>query len=126
VLVEVAHRTADNRNARLLLDALDLPLQSVGDGDVVRVEARDVTTLRDVEPAVQRRRQTGLLGIAHHVQAGIADLGEQLRRRIGRSVVDDDQLEVGQRLSEHALHRLADEAGVVVDGHEHGDERHGR
>ena len=46
-----------------------------------------------------------------------------LHRRIGARIVDDEQLEVSERLVEHALHRLADVRFAVVNGHEH---RHSR
>ena len=38
----------------------------------------------------------------------------------------DDQLEVGERLPEHALDGGRQIAGVIVDGQEDRDERHGR
>jgi hypothetical protein len=42
---------------------------------------------------------------------------------VGRAVVTHDHFELGVRLVEHALQRLADVVGVVVVGHEDGYER---
>jgi hypothetical protein len=46
---------------------------------------------------------------------------EQLRRTIGRAVVDDQELEVGEALGQDALNGLAHELFTIEDGHEHGD-----
>ena len=48
---------------------------------------------------------------------------EVVGRAVGRAVVDDEELEVVERLREDALHRLRQEPQVVVDRHQHGHER---
>ena len=58
-----------------------------------------------------------------HADAGVAlrRLGEDRRRRVGRAVVDDDQLEVGERLRERRVERLAEEALAVPHRHDDAD-----
>ena len=42
---------------------------------------------------------------------------------VGRAVVDDEEFPVGERLREHRLDRGRQEPGVVLRGHDDGDER---
>src|SRR5262249_40623390 len=54
-----------------------------------------------------------------------ATIGEERPHRcwsvVGRAVVDDEQLPVGERLREHRLDRFRQEPGVVLRGHHDGD-----
>src|SRR5581483_7276552 len=50
--------------------------------------------------------------------------GEQLGRAVGRAVVDDDELEVGEPLRQHAAHRLAHHVSAVVRRNDHRHPRH--
>ena len=56
----------------------------------------------------------------------VGERADDFRRLVGRRVVDHDQLEIGERLPEHALDGGRQIAGVIVDGQEDRDERHGR
>jgi len=126
LLVEVPDGTPKHGDAGVRLEPGNLQPQSVRERDVVGVQARDVATLRRLEAAIERRRQTGPLVVAHQLEPRVGDTRQDLGRCIGRGVVDDDELEVRQGLTEHAVDRFPDKAGVVVDGHQDGDERHGR
>ena len=99
-----------------------MALEPLRQRHVVGVEPRDVPAGRPVERAVERRGKTALLIVAKHRHSRVADGLD----RLGGAVVDEDQLEVRQRLSEHALDRFVQEALVVVHGEQDGDERHGR
>ncbi len=48
---------------------------------------------------------------------------ENLRGAVGRAIVDDDELQVPHRLSQHTLHRVRDEGLDVVRGHHDTDHR---
>ena len=58
---------------------------------------------------------------ARHAQAGVGEARERLGRVVGGAVVDDDQLQLGERLAENAAHRVAHPRRAVAnrqhDGH---------
>ena len=125
-LVEVDHGRADCGDRGLHAQPLDLALEPGVQRDVVRVEPRNVSTVGRFEPAVERRRQPEQRLVAENGQPAVRETSEHVRGRVRRRIVDRDQFEIVERLAEHALDRLADEGCVVVDGHQHGHERHGR
>ncbi len=125
-LVEVGDSRAHDGRMRVGAKPLDLTLEPLGQRDVVRVEAGDVLAARFVEPAVERGGETALPVVAQHGEARVVDLREHGGRLVGRRVVDREQLEVAERLAQHAVDGLAQKARVVVNGEEDGHERHGR
>ena len=81
------------------------------------------------EPAPQRRALAGV-GLAQQREAELALQGvEDLARAVGRSVVDDDQLEA-QRHGEHAANDFVNRGTLVEHGHHDRQQRisvdHGR
>lgn len=122
VLVEIDDRRADDGDPRLGLDAGDLPLDSIGARDVVGVEPRHVLAGCVVQRAIQRGGETEPHVVPEHPDSSIVEAFDGL---VGR-VVDDDELEVAERLREHTADGFAEEARVVVRREQNGDERHGR
>ena len=127
VLLDVEHAGADEAELHIRLQQREAAVEPVREGDVVGVHAGDVATSRFLEPAVQRPRQAKLLLVAQHAQPRVVDAVEERGRVVGREVVDDEQLEVGDALAKDAVERSAEEALAVVDGDQHGDQwrRHG-
>ena len=125
-LVEVDHAGADDGDGRLGANPRELTFEPLRSSDVVRVEPRDVAPLCLVESPVQGRRETGPLVVPEHDDTRIADRRKEPARVVRRGIVDDDQLEVADALTEDALHGLGEERRAVVDGEQHGHERHGR
>lgn len=126
LLVEVGHGCAEDRDPRSALDPVYLPLEPLGESDVVGVEPRDVAAGRPVKPSVQRCREAQLLVVPKQDETVVVDRSEDARGLVGRRVVDDDKLEIPECLPEHARDGFADEARVVANGEKDGDERHGR
>ncbi|AJC12299.1 hypothetical protein JI75_06140 [Berryella intestinalis] len=74
-------------------------------------------------------------GVARSGQAGVflrndhdalvagAVLLEDQRRRVGRAVIHAHHLEIGERLGQHAVEALLQEALDVVHGDDHGNTR---
>ena len=125
--IEIEHGGTDNcRVCTVALHSLELAREAFGQRNVVGVETGDVASACFGEPAVERGGQSRLLVVREHAKARVADCREQPRRLVRGSVVDDDQLQVVDGLAQDALHGLAEEARVVVDGQKDGDERHGR
>ena len=125
-LVEIEHGGPDDRGGGRSSDPRDLGLQAFRERDIVRVEPRDVPPRRPVEGAVERGGEPELLVVRDHGETRIRDRREHGGRPVRGGVVDHDQLEVPERLPEHALDGEAHPACVVVHGQQNGNERHGR
>ena len=121
VHIEIDHCGSQNRNA---FHVSKLSLETLRERDVVRIEPRDVPPLRALETAVERRREPELLVVPQDEETWIVGPRKPRGRLVGRGVVDDDELEVRNGLSQHTLDRRRDEAVVVVHGEQHGNERH--
>ena len=92
-------------------------------GEVVGVEEREVASARHVQSGVAG----GALALVRlmdnaHAPVECGHAVEQASRAVGGAVVHADELEVGQRLSQHAFHALSDMAGAVVRRHDDGDD----
>ena len=122
--VELEDRAADDPEPVGARAVLELPLEPEREGDVVRVEPRHPVALRAVEREVERAREALPLLVAEHDEARVVERREHVGGGVGRGVVDDHQLEVLQRLEEHARDRLAEERGAVAHGQQHRDEGH--
>ena len=123
--IELENRASDDRKARVRPELRNLPPEAVRQRHVVGIEARDVAARRRVECPIERRGEAEALVVPQDDQPGVVDLAEDLARPVGRAVVDDDQLEVGERLAEDTREREAQVTSRVVGRHEHGDERRG-
>ena len=94
--------------------------------DIVGVQPSDVPPPRLLQPSIQRARETELRLVSDDAQARVTNPGDDIRRGIGRAVVDHHELEIGDGLPEDALEGCAHVGLAVVDGQEHRDERRGR
>ena len=106
--VEVDHRRPHDRRRRLRSDPLDDPAEPVGPCHVVGVHPCEQRAARLVEADVERARESQRLLVSHDTEAAIVDRVEHCASAVARAVVDDQELEVGVRLAEHAPHRLLD------------------
>jgi hypothetical protein len=100
----------------------DLAGELVGQHHVVAVQPRDQLAAADGQRPVQGERLALVALAADHAHTLRVALCEGLRERrrgVGRTVVGDDQLEVGEALGEHALDCLGQKALLVVGGHDH-------
>jgi len=125
-LVEIEDRRPEGSDARQSANARELCLESIGQRNVIGVDAGDIPTLRELESTVERRCKSELFRIRQHRQPPVGDIREERRGSVRGGIVDDDEREVVDGLPQHAFHRRSEIAGVVVDGQENRDERHGR
>ena len=95
----------DERDVGLRPEPREYALEPVWERDVVRVHPRDVPSLNDVETTVEGSGEPAALVVPYDANARIVERGKDGRGRIGRSVIDDDELEVGHRLAKDALER---------------------
>jgi len=108
---------AHEPDVRVRVEERYLPFQALGQGYVVGIESRHVGGRGDRATRVQRSYHAIAL-TPEHADSGIARRpGRQdLRRPIRRAIVDDDQLELAQRLREDALERLLEKCSAVPYG----------
>lgn len=84
---------------------------------VVGAQDLDVVASGQLEAAVEVCEKADVARVDVQAKARIGAVGlDNSSRVVGRGVVDDDQLEVGVGLVQHALDRAPDEARVVVGG----------
>jgi len=107
----------DERNDKPLTTA------TIARADVV--PARNESPAR-AEPA-RRAAEPAIVGMAEVSDARIGEVRlDDIRRRVGRPIVDDGELPRRERLREQAVERAHDEAGVLERRHQNGDPRRGR
>src|SRR5262249_30412102 len=93
--------------------------------DVVVVEEREIGTRRDGRGQVARGGLQTILLMEHVLREWYLHDLHQLARAVGRSVVDQEDLDGLQRLPDHAADRLVQILLAVVDGHDHRHSRSG-
>ena len=97
-------------------------LEHVEVGEVVALEDRDVLAPGQVEARVDTYAVAPVFLVNHDdARVVVGKLVQDLRRVVGRAVVDADYLYVLERLREQAPHARHNEDLVVVDGHDDGD-----
>ena len=64
-------------------------------------------------------RETLPLLVREDDEAGVGNAGEELGRRVARTVVDHHELEIVERLAKNTLHGQAQVTLRVVRGHDH-------
>ncbi len=122
VVVDLQHARAEHGRTPAT-DVLELAGEPLRLGDVVGVEPRDVPRTSGVDAAVERGSETESLRVRQHDEPRVVDRCEELVRAVLRRVVDDDQLELGQRLPQDARDRLAEGRDGIVGREDDGDER---
>ena len=107
VLVDHERVPAHQRVVRMRLQEVDLPLEAVGQADVVTVEHREVGARRISfgEGAIACLHDAEVARVAEQTDAriGAQILFADRDGRVGRAVIDEHQLEVSIGLCEHAL-----------------------
>jgi hypothetical protein len=123
--VDVECIAADDIRAGVLAKVVDLPLESLRQREVVGIHARDERAARCGHTLIQYRAQSAVRGMADEPNARIrtGELLEQPGAAIRRTVVDDQELEVLERLLLDAADRVFESRQAVVDAHQHRDRR---
>ena len=118
--VHLARPRTEQPDGGMRVEEGALARDALGHGQVVGVEPRHQRAAREAEGAVERAREPEAR-LALDPEARVADAREDLGRRVGRAVVDHDQLEVARRLREDAPDGVRDPRRAVVHGHQHRD-----
>ena len=120
---DVAHEAAEGLHLRVGLEVLDLHLELGRVPEIVGVEKGEVARIgRGGSGAPIAGAGGAAAGAGQDPEPRVLDRPDAGERAVGRAVVDDDQLEVGQRLGEHRLCRRDDEPLGVVGGDDYADE----
>jgi hypothetical protein len=89
------------------------PLQAVRQIDIVGVEDGDKPAGGQPQPAVDGIIGVGVL-LVIVAEPGIGIALDDTPGAVGRAVVDDDQLQIGDTLGEDAVHRRTDKFFVII------------
>ena len=120
---EKLHAAGTEIDVRMGLQIVHLGLEPFRQGDVVAVHPGDKPALGHVHPDVQDIGQT-LIPLPHvSDDPGIVIPVQDVFRIIGRTVVQDNQFEIGETLGQHAVDRLLQIGRRLVDGHQYGQGR---
>ena len=109
-----------------MLEARQHVLEVVGLPEVVGVELGDERRAGGAQRGVARGGSLAVAVVAEEAQPWVADAAQRVGGGLGRAVVDDDDLEVSDRLRERALDALADRGVRPVGGHDHAGQRRRR
>jgi hypothetical protein len=112
---------AAHAHVRTRIHELDLPGEALGQRHVVGIHARDVLAAALGKPAVQGLRDADVGRVLEDADTRIAPrvLVQDLEAPVGRSVIDDDELEIGEALFEHAVDRFVQERHGIQHRHQH-------
>ena len=113
---------AHQSHIRVLLQKGHLLFQASGQGDVVVIHDGEILALRHIEQTVARTGDAEIFFIHGIDDARIGKgLHHLFHTRIGGGVVQDEKLEIRERLGQDAVHGFAQMLGArVVHGHEYG------
>jgi len=104
-----------------------LPLQLRWHPRVITTEEGEVFVSCVGEPHVQRGDQTLVFDLRQSnpwITKDVEMICDHLCRAIGRSIVDDEQLKMLERLSEHAVDRGSHVAPIIERGNHYADSGH--
>ena len=89
------------------------------------VQPGDIAPARLGERAVAGVHRSAILGQCDQPDPRVGPAGDDVARFVGRTIVDDQQLEIGEALIGHAGQRLRQERGAVIRRHDDADGRRG-
>jgi hypothetical protein len=98
-----------------------LSFQLTGHPFIVGIEERDKFSSRLRDPLVACIRRPETLGNSNDPNSGVLEPGEFGIQIIGRTVIDNDQLEFSGRLNKYARYGAGNCFCAVIDGDYHGN-----
>ena len=118
--VDEAHARADESEIGVPIEVRELRGEALGSGDVVVVHAGDERPARGGQATRQRADETrGVTADAAQARVG----GQTRDEGVDVVVTDDDELEIGLRLREHAPHGPGGAVAPRAYRHDDRDER---
>jgi hypothetical protein len=94
-------------------------------GNVVGVLPRNVGAVGKRDALIERSRQTDVSLVFHQINPGVLILTDNVSARIRRSIVDNQEFEICERLAQDAVHGLVQIVCAVVYAHKDSDHRVG-
>ena len=118
VRVDQHHTATQGQHFRMPPHEFDLHFEPPWQADVIRIHPRDKLAGRNVQSIVQCPDDPRIRPGDHaNTLVPLRELREDRRRAVGRPVIDNDELEIPERLRKDTLHRLRDIRGGVVSRH---------
>ena len=115
-------RAAGQRGVRMRVERRHERFKEDGRAIIVGGGPGEQFAARDLKTIVQRHGQT-LVRLVDDSHPRVSNGAEILPRPVGRTVIDDDQFEVGEGLRQHAGDRAGQELCVIEAGQDHRDPR---
>lgn len=122
VVVDQIRAALHGDDLRLVVEDLQLALEFRREPQIIAVEERHELAARLLDSAVPCRRHSR--AVLPDIPYPVPDLPEAIGGVIRRPVVDDDDFQVAEGLSEDALHGGNDRGRLVVRGDHHRDFGH--
>ena len=84
-------------------------------GEIVRIHSSDEVGARSAGDLVEARPEMPAWALGNHDHPRVAEAARDGQRSVCRSIVDEEELEVGERLIEDRLNRRREVALLVVE-----------
>ena len=112
-LVDKARHPEDRRNVRMIAQETHLLFQLARQEKVIRCQHADELAARAANGGVQRDHRAAVLIECFEANPRIGKPADHVGRAVARSIVRDDDLEVGKRLIQNALNRFANKRRMI-------------
>lgn len=128
VRIDDLEQAADNARVRMTLEDLDLLLQPVRQGNIVRIHSCNDRCIRSPGDLVRtcHRPPVRLAFKQRYPRVLRSPVAKSLGRSIGRTVVENDELEVRKCLRKNAFDRFVQIGEGIIYGHDNADLRRSR
>ena len=125
LIVDEHNGGANRTHLRVCLEERHLGGQASSQRNVVAVLPSDELAARYRQTLVQSRARSPLAVAANrgHPSVPASSVGDYLPPIVGRTIVDDDELDVAKGLRQYSVDRLAEKGLRVIDRHQHADAR---
>ncbi len=122
---EQVRRRPEQHGRRVRLQIRDLAGEAVGVTQIIGIERGDIAASRCSDPGVARQHGAAIDRHRHQPDARIGPARNAGTRRVGRAVVDDDHLEIDERLRGEAVERGGQQGCAIIHRHDDADDRIG-
>jgi hypothetical protein len=123
---EVINPGADDGHIWVAIHEVSLETETLGQGDVVLVHARDQPAASGGEGFVQGGGQAVVLFVVDgaHARVAASKFVDERAAPVAGGIVDQDEFQFTGRLREDGLDGIPQQRAAIVDRHEHGNEAH--
>ena len=111
---ENLHHAAECHNVTMRFEIGDLLLQPVRTRDVILVDMRNIGAARPFVPSIGRSGRTAIFDKPVIDKARIIEARDHIAGSVSGSIIDDNELEIGERLPEYRHDTLGKKCLAVI------------